>query len=80
MSGPNHKFSSPKHIGHHLVDALDEINSANSKIEKIRNELSVSVNTIRSDLKTEIMDACNNDQISALHVECLFQLFRLEND
>ena len=80
MSGSNHKFSSSTNLGHHLIDALDEINSAHSKIKKLRNGLSVSVDNIRSDIKVGIMNAYHNDQISPLHVECLLQLFKLEND
>ena len=67
-------------LSHHLINALDEIDSAHSKIEEIRNALSEKVDAIRSEVKGGIMDAYGREQISALHVECLFQLFKLESD
>ena len=63
-------------LSHHLIGALDSINDAHTKIEGIRNTL--KVDAIRSDIKAGIMDAYHKEQISALYVECLFRLFKLE--
>ncbi len=57
-------------INHHLINAIEEIKK--SLIDK--------VDVIRRDMKTGIMEAYNEEQISALQVECLFQFFKLESD
>jgi len=67
-------------LSHHLIGALDSINDAHTKVEEIRHTLTEKVDAIRSDVKRGIMEAHNSGQISALHVECLFRLFKLEGD
>ena len=65
-------------LSHHLIGALDSINDAHTKVEEIRHTPTETVDAIRSDIKAGIMDAYHKEQISALYVECLFRLFKLE--
>ena len=67
-------------FNHHLINAIDEIDSSLSTIEEIKKSLIDKVDVIRSDIKAGIMEAYSKEQISALHVECLFQIFKLEKD
>jgi hypothetical protein len=77
---PPYAFSGSESLSHHLVYALDEINSASLKIDGIRKKLVEKVDEIRSDLKSEIISMYAREKISALYVESLFRLFNLERD
>ena len=70
----------PVNLSHHLFHALDEINSSHSKTKEIEKKLIEDIDEIRRDVKTVILEAYNNEQISALHVKGLFRFIKLEND
>ena len=61
-----------ENFNHHLIHALDKIDSSQSKTEEIEETLIEDIDAIRSNIKTGIMDAYNKGWISALHVKGIF--------